>query len=180
MTGTTYLSRSNSTPRDLLNVTTDHDRQEQAAHRRYRQITHSSWVRFRWGPSIMTQAPEFQLACDFVVKFSPSVCVAVVAYLTGDVAARSFAYHVHGTADSDKSCCYPWFVCHEGSATKEISYTVGRNPIWNPEIQQNPEIYSEIQKSNLKSRNPLWNPEIHFEIRKSNLITLRVYPYTLN
>ena len=49
---------------------------------------------------------------------------------------------------------------HEGSAMKQISYTVGRNPIRNPEIQQNPEIHSEIQKSNLKSRNPLWNPEI--------------------
>ena len=43
-------------------------------------------------------------ACDFVVKFSPSVCVGVAAYLTGDVAAQSFAYHVHGTADNDKSC----------------------------------------------------------------------------
>ena len=69
----------------------------------------------------------------------------------------------------------------EGSATNEISYTVGRNPIWNPEIQ-------------LKSRNPIWNPEIHTEIQKSNLKSgnpnlkmtqdtikiLRVYPYTLN
>ena len=70
-------------------------------------------------------------------------------------------------------------IFYEGSATKEISYTVGRNPIWNPEIQRNPEIHSEVQKSNLKSRNPLWNPEIHCEIRKSNLMTLRVYPYTL-
>ena len=26
-------------------------------------------------------------ACDFVVKFSPSMCVAVVAYLTGEMAA---------------------------------------------------------------------------------------------
>ena len=40
-----------------------------------------------------------------------------------------------------------------GSAKKEISYTVSRNPIWNPEI------HSEIQKSNLKSRNALWNLE---------------------
>ena len=30
-------------------------------------------------------------ACDFVVKFSPSVCVAVV---TREMAARSFAYHM--------------------------------------------------------------------------------------
>ena len=35
-------------------------------------------------------------------------------------------------------------VSYEGSVTKETSYTVGRNPIWNPEIQ------SEIWKSNLK------------------------------
>ena len=46
-------------------------------------------------------------AHDFIVKFSPSVCVALVASLTGEMAARSFAYHAHGTADSDKSCCYP-------------------------------------------------------------------------
>ena len=53
--------------------------------------------------------------CDFIVKHvSPSVCVAVVASLTGEMAAQSFAYHGHGTTDSDKSCCYPsWFVCHD-------------------------------------------------------------------
>ena len=32
-----------------------------------------------------------------IVKFSPSVCVAVVASLTGEVAVLSFAYHAHGT-----------------------------------------------------------------------------------
>ena len=36
-------------------------------------------------------------AHDFVVKLSPSVCVAVVASLTKEVAVRSFAYHAHGT-----------------------------------------------------------------------------------
>ena len=50
---------------------------------------------------------------DSIVKFSPSVCVAVVASFTGEMAAQSFGYHAHGTADSDKSCCYPWFVCHD-------------------------------------------------------------------
>ena len=35
-------------------------------------------------------------AHEFTVKFSPSVCVAVVASLTGEVAAQSFAYHAHG------------------------------------------------------------------------------------
>ena len=44
---------------------------------------------------------------DSIVKFSPSVCVAVVASFTGEMAARRFGYHAHGTADSDKSCCYP-------------------------------------------------------------------------
>ena len=107
------LSLSNSTLMDLLNATADHDRQWQAAHRRYRQITHSSWVHFRWGPSIMTLISTRVSACDFVVKFSTSACVAVVAYLIGEMAAWHFAYHVHGPADSDKSCCYPWFVCHD-------------------------------------------------------------------
>jgi len=32
---------------------------------------------------------------DFIVKFSPSMCVAVVASLTGEMAAQSFAYHPH-------------------------------------------------------------------------------------
>ena len=36
-------------------------------------------------------------AHDFIVKFSPSVWVAVVASLTGEVAVRSFAHHAHGT-----------------------------------------------------------------------------------
>ena len=35
-----------------------------------------------------TQAPKIQLMTSFIVKFSPSMCVAVVA----EVAARSFAY----------------------------------------------------------------------------------------
>jgi len=40
-------SVTNSTPMDLQKTTVDHDRQGQPAHRRYRQITHSSWVCFR-------------------------------------------------------------------------------------------------------------------------------------
>ena len=47
------------------------------------------------------------------VKFSESVCVALVASLTKEMTAQSIAYHAHGTADSDKSCCYPWLVCHD-------------------------------------------------------------------
>ena len=35
----------------------------------------------------------------FIFKFP---FVVVVASLTGEMDARSFAYHVHGTADSDK------------------------------------------------------------------------------
>ena len=38
------------------------------------------------------------------MKFSPSVCKAVVASLTGKMAAQSFGYHAHGTADSDMVC----------------------------------------------------------------------------
>ena len=40
-------------------------------------------------------------AHDFIVQ---RVC-SIVASLTGEMAARSSAYHAHGTADSDKSCC---------------------------------------------------------------------------
>ena len=52
-------------------------------------------------------------AHNFSVKFS--VCVALVASLTEEMAARSklIAYHAHGTADSDKFCCYPWLVYHD-------------------------------------------------------------------
>ena len=59
----------------------------------------------------MTHISARHSAHDFIVKFSPSMCVAIVASLTGEMAAQNFAYHAHGTADSDKSCCYPWFVC---------------------------------------------------------------------
>ena len=55
----------------------------------------------------MTLISARDSAHHFIVKFSPSVCVAVVASLTEEVAAQSFAYDAHGTADSDKSCCCP-------------------------------------------------------------------------
>ena len=59
----------------------------------------------------MTLISARDSAHDFIVKFSPSVCVAythrIVVSLTGEMAAQSFVYHAHGTADSDKSCCYP-------------------------------------------------------------------------
>ena len=42
-------------------------------------------------------------AHDFIVKFIPSVCVALVASLTREMTAQSFVYHAHGRADSDKS-----------------------------------------------------------------------------
>ena len=41
------------------------------------------------------------------------MCVAIVASLTEEMAARSFAYHAHGTADGDKFCFYPWLVYHD-------------------------------------------------------------------
>ena len=55
------------------------------------------------------------------VKFSPMVCVAIVASLTGEMTAQNFAYHAHGTADGDKSCCYPWFVCHDKTLNQPCS-----------------------------------------------------------
>ena len=45
----------------------------------------------------MTLISSEDSAHDFIVKFSLSVCVAVVASLTSEVAVRSFAYHAHGT-----------------------------------------------------------------------------------
>ena len=47
------------------------------------------------------------------MKFSPSVCVTLVASLTGEMSAQSFIYRAHGTADGDKFCCYPWLECHD-------------------------------------------------------------------
>ena len=48
----------------------------------------------------MTLISARDSAHHFIVKFSPSVGVAIVA---GEMPARSFAYHAHGTAESDKS-----------------------------------------------------------------------------
>ena len=45
--------------------------------------------------------------------YCQSVCVGLVASSTEEMATRSSAYHAHGTADSDKYCCYSWFVCHD-------------------------------------------------------------------
>ena len=55
--------------------------------------------------------------------------------------ARTAAWALSGCMATDSADYY------EGSATKEISYTVSRNPI----IQKS----NEIQKSTLKSRNPI-------------------------
>jgi len=41
------------------------------------------------------------------------VFVGLVASLTEEMAARSIAYHAHGTPDGDKYCCYPRLVCHD-------------------------------------------------------------------
>ena len=62
------------------------------------------------------------------MKFSPSMCVAVVASLMGETAGQSFAYHAHGTADSDKSCCYPWFVCHDKTLDQQCIAHSGSPP----------------------------------------------------
>ena len=57
------LSLPNSS---LMVVTADHERQGQAAHRQYRQITYNSSLQVR-------AMPEIHSADDFIVKFSPSV-----------------------------------------------------------------------------------------------------------
>ena len=49
------------------------------------------------------------------------MCVALVASLTEEMAARSIAYHAHGTADGGKSCCYPWLVCHDIKSAVQCS-----------------------------------------------------------
>ena len=67
----------------------------------------------------MTLISARDSARDFIMRFSPSVCVAVVASLTREMAAQSFAYHAHGIADGDKSCCYPWFVCHNKTLNQQ-------------------------------------------------------------
>ena len=64
----------------------------------------------------MTLISARDSAHDFIVKF---MCVAVVASLTREMAAQSFAYRVHGIADSDKFCCYPWFVCHDKTLNQQ-------------------------------------------------------------
>ena len=45
----------------------------------------------------MTLISSEDSALDFVVKFSLSMCAAVVASFTSEMALRSFACHVHGT-----------------------------------------------------------------------------------
>ena len=50
-------------------------------------------------------------AHDFIVKFSPSMCVAVVASLTGEMNAQSFAYDTHMEQQT-----VTWFACHNKSA----------------------------------------------------------------
>ena len=65
------------------------------------------------------------------MKFSPSFFVAIVASLTREMAAQSFAYHAHGTADSDKSCSNPWFVCHEKTLNQQCMLVQARLPMIN-------------------------------------------------
>ena len=60
-------------------------------------------------------------AHNFSVKFSVCLRVALVASLTEEMAARSIAYHAHGTVDGDKFCCYPWLVCHDISSAMHCS-----------------------------------------------------------
>ena len=54
---------------------------------------------------------------------------SVVASLTGQMAAQSSAYHAHETADSDKSYCYPWFVCHDKILNQQCMLAQARPPM---------------------------------------------------
>ena len=76
----------------------------------------------------MTLISARDSAHDFIVKFSPSLCVAVVAYLTGEMAAQSFAYHAHGTTEGDKSYWYPWLVCHDKTLSQPCSLRLTPSP----------------------------------------------------
>ena len=58
---------------------------------------------------------------------SKRVC-SVVASMTGEMAARSFTYHAHGTADSNKSCCYSLFVCHDKTLDQQCMLAQARPP----------------------------------------------------
>ena len=77
-------------------TTADHDRR--AGCSQTVQITHSIQVSHAQSTLISTK----NSAHNFGVKFRQSVCVALVASLTEEMAAQSFAYHAHGTADGDK------------------------------------------------------------------------------
>ena len=82
-------------------ATVDHGRQRQAAHRQYKSRT---VIEFASGKSMHnpTLISTRNSAHNFSVKFSESVCVALVASLIEEMAARSIAYHALGTADGDK------------------------------------------------------------------------------
>ena len=56
------------------NATVDRDRRGQAAHRMYRQITHSTWVRFYGGPGGRTM---WRCRCDDVDVMVDDVDVKV-------------------------------------------------------------------------------------------------------
>ena len=49
---------------------------------------------------------EINSAYDFIVKYSSSVCIAIVASLTGEMSAQSFAYSAHGTAVKNPAVIY--------------------------------------------------------------------------
>ena len=91
-------------------------------------------VAFASGKSMHNDTHKRQRFSSWLYCEVQSKCVcSVVASLTGEMAARSSAYHAHGTADSDKSCCYPWFVYHEFDRTldQQCMLTQARPPMIN-------------------------------------------------
>jgi len=87
------LKVSISNPMDLLNKSADHDRQGQAAHRPFHTVpsNHAQWLSLLQVKAMHndTHISAKYSAHDFIVnlKFSPSVCVAIVASLTREMTA---------------------------------------------------------------------------------------------
>ena len=75
----------------------------------------------------MTLMSSKDSALDFIVKFSPSVCVAVVATLTREVAVRSFAYQAHGTNPAD-------IHGHDKTLNQQIMHACSGSPLPPPMI----------------------------------------------
>ena len=97
------LSLSNSMTMNLLSATADHDRQGQAAHRRYRKITHelsSLQVRAMHNNTHKFRRFNSWLHCEVLSK---RVC-SCSSFLDQRSGCTEFCL----PCSWNKSCCYPW------------------------------------------------------------------------